>query len=285
VEQDEPQPHPTAELTVREKDEAPMVFVEAGPFSMGSSAVEVDAVLDDCRTCPKDWFDWEKLPHQVDLPGYWIDKYEVTNRQYRQFIEAGGYSQRELWTRDGWAWKEREGRKQPQYWVESSWNQPDLPVVGVVWYEAVAFCRWAGARLPSEAEWEKAAGWNPITQKKGRYPWGDRWDKEKANTVEKGLRHTTPVGSHCETVGASSPYGACDMTGNAWEWCSTLHQPYPYNADDGREDPEAKGTRTLRGGSWINERYEARTSYRLPPFPGDFILFDPTNGFRCAMDS
>jgi formylglycine-generating enzyme required for sulfatase activity len=279
-------------VKLREKDQAPMVFVGAGPFEMGSTQAQIDVVLKDCKTCPKDWFDAErvppeKVPHRVDLPAYWIDKYEVTNRQYREFIEAGGYDRRDLWTGEGWAWKERETRTQPQYWTEESWNRPDLPVVGVVWYEAVAFCRWAGARLPSEAEWEKAASWNPVTQTKRRYPWGNAWDKEKANTAEKGLRHTTPVGSYCDPNGANaaSPYGACDMAGNAWEWCSTLHRPYPYDPKDGREDLEAKGTRTLRGGSWINERHEARTSYRLPPFPGDFILFDPTNGFRCAMDA
>jgi formylglycine-generating enzyme required for sulfatase activity len=286
------EPLPAPVVKMREKDGAAIVFVNAGPFDMGSTPAQIDVVLADCKTCPKDWFESErvpsgKAPHRVDLPAYWIDKYEVTNRQYRQFIEAGGYHRRDLWTGEGWAWKEREARTQPQYWTEESWNRPELPVVGVVWYEAAAFCRWAGARLPSEAEWEKAASWNPLTQTKRRFPWGNAWDKEKANTAEKGLRHTTRVGSYCDasSQNAASPYGACDMAGNAWEWCSTLHRPYPYDPTDGREDLEAKGTRTLRGGSWINERHEARTSYRLPPFPGDFILFDPTNGFRCAMDS
>jgi len=259
-----------------------MVLVPAGAFDMGSTVAETESILAECRTCPKDWFDWEKVPHSVDLPSFWIDRYEVTNRQYRLFVEARGYEQRQLWTGDGWAWKEREGRTQPQYWSEAQWNGDDLPVVGVVWYEAVAYCRWAGGRLPSEAEWEKAAGWNPVTGKKGRYSWGDTWDRNKTNTAELGLRHTMPVGTSCENGG--SPYGACDMVGNAWEWCSTLHRSYPYDPVDGREDLEAKGTRTLRGGSWINERFESRVSYRLPPFPGDFILFDPTNGFRCAMN-
>ncbi len=282
TESSRPQPTPIATKT-RPADDAPMVFVPAGPFRMGSTAEEIATVLQECRVCPNDWFDWEEAPHQVNLPAYWIDQYEVTNRQYRLFIEAGGYDRRDLWTGAGWDWKTREGRIQPQYWDQAAWNQPDQPVVGVVWYEAVAYCRWAGGRLPSEAEWEKAAGWDQVQGRKVKYPWGDAWDPQRANTAELGLRHTTPVGQFCREAGAASPYGACDMTGNAWEWCSTLHQGYPYDPHDGREDLEAPGTRTLRGGSWINERHESRVAYRLPPFPGDFILFDPTNGFRCAQ--
>lgn len=268
---------------MRPADNALMVYVPAGEFAMGSSETEIREALADCGDCPRDWFDAEKPQHTVNLPAYWVDKHEVTNRQFARFIEAGGYDKREYWTGPGWDWKTREDRRQPRYWAEPSWNQPDLPVVGVVWFEAVAYCKWAGGRLPSEAQWEKAAGWDPEAQRKVKYPWGDDWNANKANTAELGKRHTTPVGQFCDE--GASPYGACDMAGNAWEWCSTLHQPFPYVADDGREDLEAKGTRTLRGGSWINARHEARTSYRLPPFPGDFILFDPTNGFRCASDS
>ena len=275
---------PTAIATrTRPADGAAMIYVPAGPFRIGSTTDEIAAVLKECKTCPDDWFDAEKPQHEVNLPAYWLDQYEVTNRQYRLFIEAGGYEQRDLWTEQGWDWKTRESRREPKYWQEPAWNQPDLPVVGVVWFEAVAYCRWAGGRLPSEAEWEKAAGWDQGQNRKVKYPWGDAWDRKRADTAELGLRHTTPVGQFCREAGAASPYGACDMAGNAWEWCSTLHRAYPYDADDGREDLEAKGTRTLRGGSWINERHEARAAYRLPPFPGDFILFDPTNGFRCAQ--
>ena len=155
-----------------------------------------------------------------------------------------------------------------------------------------------GGGLPSEAEWEKAASWagdrsQEASDKEAvagdgqqapklEYPWGD-WDPQRANTAEQGLRHTTPVGKSCET--GASPYGACDMAGNVWEWCSTLHRPLPYAADDGREDLEAKGTRTLRGGVMgSTSGMEARACLSAPPFPGDFILFDPTNGFRCAQN-
>ena len=248
---------------------------------MGSSETDVDLAKIDCPQCPADWFDDEKPQHTVYLKAYWIDKYEVTNRQYARFIEEGGYDQLELWTEEGWQWKTITERTQPKFWDDDRWNKAGHPVVGVVWFEAVAYCRWAGARLPTEAEWERAAGWDAAKQEKTIYPWGNHWDSTRANTVESALGTTTPVGQFCP--GGASPIGACDMVGNAWEWMSSLHMPYPYNATDGREEIGTPGTRALRGGSWINERDRARVAYRLPPFPGDFILFDPTNGFRCAM--
>jgi formylglycine-generating enzyme required for sulfatase activity len=248
---------------------------------MGSSDADIDLAKTDCPQCPADWFDDERPQHPVYLDAYWIDKHEVTNRQYAKFIEDGGYKQSNLWTEEGWQWKTVTDRTRPKFWDDDRWNKADHPVVGVVWFEAVAYCRWAGARLPTEAEWERAAGWDATTQQKFIYPWGNAWDPAKANTVESALGRTTPVGQFCPE--GASPVGACDMVGNAWEWMSSIYRPYPYAATDGREEIETAGTRALRGGSWINERDRARVAYRLPPFPGDFILFDPTNGFRCAM--
>jgi formylglycine-generating enzyme required for sulfatase activity len=265
---------------VRAADDALMIHVPAGTFRMGSTEAEIAQAEDACLECPTGWFDGEHPEHEVSLDAYWIDKYEVTNRQYARFIADQGYARRELWTAAGWDWKEREGRSQPRYWEEEAWNRDDLPVVGVAWFEAVAYCRWAGARLPTEAEWERAAGWDASRRRKLEYPWGEAWDPQRANTAEGAVGHTTSPGAYCPT--GASPVGACDMAGNAWEWCSSLYWPYPYRAGDGREDLEAEGTRSLRGGSWINGRDRARTRYRLPPFPGDFIMFDPTNGFRCA---
>lgn len=273
--------HATEISKVRPADGAVVVYVPAGEFLMGSTDAEIAEAKADCQECPSGWFDGEKPQHTVHLDAYWIDQYEVTNRQFAQFIEDHGYSRREFWTEAGWDWKERESRTQPRYWDQSSWNEADLPVVGVTWFEAVAYCRWAGARLPTEAEWERAAGWDAERREKQAYPWGDDWDPAKANTSESALGHTTATGQYCPQ--GESLVGACDMAGNVWEWCSSLYEPYPYRADDGREELESDGTRSLRGGSWINGRDRARTRYRLPPFPGDFIMFDPTNGFRCAM--
>lgn len=258
-----------------------MVFVAAGKFPMGSSDEEIAIAKADCPQCPEDWFDDEQPQHTVALAAYWLDKYEVTNQQFAQFIEAGGYNQRDLWTAEGWHWKTINEYTQPKFWNDSRWNQADYPVVGVVWFEAAAYCRWVGGRLPTEAEWERAAGWDASMQQKRIYPWGNEWNPAKTNTVESALGMTTPVGQYCPE--GASPVGACDMVGNAWEWVNSIFSPYPYRADDGREDVETQGTRALRGGSWLNERDRARVAYRLPPFPGDFILFDPTNGFRCAM--
>lgn len=269
------------ETRIRPVDEAVMVYAPAGEFLMGSSDAEITLAKADCPNCPEDWFDGEQPQHSVYLDAYWIDMYEVTNAQYAKFITAGGYDQRDLWTAEGWQWKMADNRTQPRYWEDADWNKPDYPVVGVVWFEALAYCRWAGARLPSEAEWERAAGWDGQKEVKTIYPWGNDWDPARLNTVESALGGTTPVGYYCPQ--AASPVGACDMVGNAWEWMSSVYRPYPYRADDGREELETHGTRVLRGGSWINERDRARVAYRLPPFPGDFILFDPTNGFRCAM--
>lgn len=266
---------------IRPKDEAVMVYVPAGKFPMGSGEVELAAARADCPGCPTDWFDGELPQHNVSLAAYWFDKYEISNAQFARFIQDNGYEQRPLWTAEGWEWLKRENRRQPKYWDDARWNQAQQPVVGVVWFEALAYCRWAGARLPTEAEWERAAGYDAQRGAKYVYPWGNTWDARLANTAESSLGITTPVGSYCPQ--AASPVGVCDLAGNAWEWVSSQYMPYPYRADDGREDPEAHGTRALRGGSWINERDRARVSYRLPPFPGDFILFDPTNGFRCAM--
>jgi formylglycine-generating enzyme required for sulfatase activity len=266
---------------VRPKDGGVMVYVPAGEFPMGSSDAEIAIAKADCPGCPEDWFDGERPQHPVYLDAYWIDRYEVTNAQFAKFIEDGGYYKREFWTEEGWGWKTAENQAQPIYWDEPRWNKSDHPVVGIAWFEALAYCRWAGARLPTEAEWERAAGWDADRQVKYIYPWGNKWDPARANTVESALGTTTPVGHYCPE--GASPVGACDMVGNVWEWVSSIYMPYPYRPDYGREDWEAHGTRALRGGSWLNERDRSRTAYRLPPFPGDFILFDPTNGFRCAM--
>ena len=223
--------------------EPELVCVPAGPFTMGSNDI-----------------DDGKPAHTVDLPEYWIGKHPVTNEEYAQFVRATGRAVPEGW----------QGNKPPS-------GKEKHPVVNVSWHDAVAYCRWLSEmtgksyRLPTEAEWEKAARGTDRRQ----YPWGDQWDAKRCNTTEGGANSTTPVGQYPR---GASPYGALDMAGNVWEWCSSLYQPYPYRADDGREDVTASAYRVLRGGSWSSDRYDARCACRYRGDPDNRYFI----GFRCC---
>ncbi len=258
-----------------------MVLVPAGEFLMGSR--------DDDRQAEKS----EKPQHRFYLPAYYIDKTPVTNAEFGRFMAAGGYANSAYWAEaiaakrwiDGQFVYSNEKYAQPRYWEDKKWNQPEQPVVGVSWYEALAYARWAGKRLPTEAEWEKAArGSDGLL-----YPWGNTWDKGRANTEEANLKQTTPVTQYAGK--GDSPYGALDMAGNVWEWCSTRwwnenqkEYGYPYTPDDGREELEGGDTivRVLRGGSWASEQERARCAARLRDYPGDWSL---NGGFRCCATS
>jgi formylglycine-generating enzyme required for sulfatase activity len=166
-------------------------------------------------------------------------------------------------------------RDRPAYWDDERFSNPSQPVVGVTWFEARAYCAWLEARwrsvdsgcrsvrLPTEAEWEKAAR----TPANGRYPWGKHWASECANTVEGHLLRTTPVGIY---PGGATALGVHDLSGNVWEWTLSLYRPYRYQPGDGRNDPEAEGQRVVRGGSWGGGRGDARCAYRGRVRPDDF---------------
>lgn len=210
------------------------------------------------------------------LPEYYIDIHPVTNAEYKRFVDGGGYNKPEYWTEGGWRWIQEEGHQKPKLWDDKKYeafNRPDHPVVGVSWYEAWAYAKWAGKRLPTELEWEKAA--RSVDGRK--YPWGDTFDPERCNTKESRIRSTTPV-TRYET--GKSAHGCYDMVGNVWEWTSSLHKSYPYRPDDGREDPSASATesRVLRGGSWSNAAGAPASlrEWRYPYGRGNNI------GFRCA---
>jgi formylglycine-generating enzyme required for sulfatase activity len=250
-----------------------MVFVSAGEFLMGSADKEPEARDD------------ERPQHRLYLPAYFIDRSPVTNAHFRRFIEAGGYANPAYWAEASAAGRWLEGRyidydnkprDVPYFWRDEKWNGDDQPVVGVSWYEALAYARWAGKRLPTEAEWEKAArGTDGHT-----YPWGNEWDKAKANSKEGGPGRTTPAGRY--SPGGDTPYGAADMAGNVWEWCSTRWgYPYPYTPDDGREDLSGGDdvARILRGGSWGDNKEWARCAARYWYDPG---LRNNLRGFRCC---
>jgi formylglycine-generating enzyme required for sulfatase activity len=223
----EPQTEPTTQSkpVLRERPlvslAAPvdMVKVPKGPFLYGDQKIRV------------------VIEHD-----YWIDKFPVTNAKYRAFLEAGGYEKQQYWSDDGWKWRVANNITGPAYWDDPKWNKSDHPVVGVSYYEAEAYATWAGKRLPTEQEWEKAARGEDGRQ----YPWGEEFDKSKCNSDESGIGQTTPVSQYPKGF---SPYGCYDMAGNVWEWCSSW---YGQNV----------GERVFRGGSWCSKPGNLRASNR-----------------------
>jgi iron(II)-dependent oxidoreductase len=194
-----------------------------------------------------------KPVHRVRVKAFYIDKREVTNEEYKQFCDATGH-------------------RVPPYWQDKIFPKglEKYPVVQVSWFDASDYARWAGKRLPTEAEWERAArGPNSY-----RYSYGNNYDAQKANT---GAQKTAAVGSH-----PPNEFGLFDMTGNASEWTSSLFLPYPYSASDGREDPKTAGPRTVRGGDFSSTEREARCLVRQKELPDHG---SPMLGFRCARDA
>ncbi len=242
--------------------EAPpgMVFVPAGEFLMG-----------------KDEGDDEKPLHKVYVDAFFIDKYEVTYAEYAEFVEAGGYSNKSYWSEEGWSWKEENYITEPAYWNDSTYNQPNYPMVGINWYEAEAYTRWCGKRLPTEAEWEKAARGTDGR----RWPWGEDFESDKANIIgtEDGYEYTAPVGSYPLGV---SPYGCYDMAGNVWEWCADWYEAgyYANSPSENPKGPDSGSSRVIRGGSWFNYLEFSRCADRNYNFPNyrNNIL-----GFRCVL--
>jgi len=179
--------------------------------------------------------------HQAIERPFLIGRYLVTNAQYALFMEDGGYRNRDWWADEGWAWREREEATEPRYWRDSRFNAANQPVVGVSYWEADAFCRWAGGRLPTESEWEAAAR-GPQGHE---YPWGGPWEDGICSTFEAGLDRTSPVGLFPRA--RQKELGIEDLAGNVWEWCR----------DDPREQGGSSGgavSRVLRGGSWNNNQ-------------------------------
>ena len=234
-------------------------YTEQAPPSVEPLRAEA---LTDMVKVPKGPFLYgEKRVREVIDHDYWIDKYPVTNEKYRAFILADGYGNQAYWSSDGWKWKTENNITVPEYWNNTEWNKADHPVVGVSYFEAEAYAKWAGKRLPTERGWEKAARGEDGLE----YPWGNGFDKGKCNSGETGVKHTTPVTQYPSGV---SPYGCYDMAGNVWEWCADWYD-------------EKGGRRVLRGGSWNMTAGGLRVSYR-DGYGADFRK--KSIGFRLAQD-
>ncbi len=244
-------------------DGAKMVLIPEGEFLMGSNNGDPD----------------ERPVHTVYLDAFYIDIYEVTNAQYRKFVEATGHPR-------------------PTYWRSNNFNEPDQPVVGVTWEDANAYAKWAGKRLPTEAEWEKAAKGGLVGKD---YSWGDspippknagnfadmtaklvfpKWDVIRG--YDDGFSHPAPVGCF-----SPNGYGIYDMIGNVWEWCSDWYDPNYYSVSP-KNNPKGPATgrdHVLRGGSWFADKDCLRVSNRFNYDPSYVIQYAWNIGFRCAQDA
>ena len=215
--------------------------------------------LDDMVEIPAGEFLYgdEKIKKEIQAP-FFIDVYPVTNDQYERFIKEEGYANDALWSPEGLQWRKESNITQPEYWNDSKWNKEGHPVVGVSLYEAEAYANWAGKRLPTEEEWERAARGTDGRE----YPWGDKFDKERCNSEESGIGGTTRVTRY---PNGTSPDGCYDMAGNVWEWTSSY--------------TEGGSIREIRGGSWGSGAQYCRSAYRYGIRP-DFRSHDA--GFRLS---
>ena len=251
-----------------DKDGAKMRLIPAGEFEMGNS---LGGGGDD-----------ERPVHTVYVGRFYIDVHEVTNAQYKQFMDETGHAA-------------------PAFWEDPDLNAPNHPVVGVSWYDAVAYCQWAGKRLPTEAEWEKAARGGLVGK---RHPWIDGspeafkcnfadkqapdWANWADRSLDDGHQFTAPVGAY-----PSNGYGIHDMAGNVWEWCMDAYDPRAY-ANSPKDNPVAGGLiafdnndytnvtthRVHRGGSWLHPPSNLRVSNRNSLHPANASIY---LGFRCAV--
>lgn len=236
-----------------------MVYIPAGEFIMGSEEVDSESLAEEAGARQKRYYENEKPQRKVSVKAFHLDMYEVTNKEYKVFVDVTSRVPPQTW----------EGRTYAE-------GRDDHPVNFVTWHDADTYCKWANKRLPMEEEWEKAArGPNGNI-----YPWGNEYDEEKAN-LSKG--DTMSVGSY-ETD--KSHYGVYDMGGNVMEWIDAWYEPYPGNKTENKD--YGKKYRILRGGSgsvighWVMSKIFARPSFRHYYYP---LGADVDAGFRCAKDA
>jgi iron(II)-dependent oxidoreductase len=257
-----------------------LVKVPGGPCTIGAGAEGFA-------------YDNERPRHRTDVRDYLIGRTPITNATYLTFVEGGGYERREWWSDEGWSWKEDYDITRPQSWtadLRSEWRlsgleplHPNRPVVHVSWFEADAFARAHGARLPTEAEWEKAATWDQERQTALTHPWGDEppVPGHHANLDQLGQG---PAVAGSLPAGAS-PYGCLGMIGDVWEWTATEFDGYPgFEPFPYREYSQvffAGGYRVLRGGSWATRPRVGTATFRNWDLPERRQIF---SGLRIARD-
>jgi ergothioneine biosynthesis protein EgtB len=242
-----------------------MITIPSGEFILGSAAIMAQ--------------DNESPTSLIYLDSYAIDKYPVTCEEYQEFIALGGYDHPQYWSEEGWYWKESNSITQPLYWDESRIKLYH-PVYGVSYYEAEAYARFVGKRLPTELEWEKAASWHPGEQKKYYYPWGDHLPNISYCNHNLNVGGTTPVNAY---PGGKSPFGCYDLLGNVWEWTASdfagysgfESYPYPGYSQAYFDNKH----RVLRGGSWATRSWALRTTFRNWYYPE---IRQVLAGFRCV---
>lgn len=243
----------------------------------------------------KEAYDNERPAHETDVKAFDIDVAPVTCGEFLAFMEDGGYRRRELWSDSGWAWLEEAGVESPKYWYrrDGEWMVRTMdrvsagdsrrPVCHVCWYEADAYARWAGKRLPTEVEWEVAASWDPATEQKWKYPWGSDEPGPLHANLDQLTFAVSPVGAYPPNV---SPIGCYGMIGDVWEWtASDFHgwpgfEPYPY--PEYSEAFFGSEYKVLRGGSWATRVGAIRNTFRNWDYPIRRQIF---SGFRCARDA
>lgn len=222
---------------VNEEDGSVLVHVPGGELTLGTDE-DLEAYGD------REARHWPKPQHQVVLSQFWIGKYPVTNEQYARFLGAN------------------PAERKPNYWGDKQFNEPRQPVVGVSWFEAMAYCRWAGLELPSEAQWEAAARGMDVRP----FPWGKEQPSEKLANFGRRVGRPSPVGAYPEGAG---PYGTLDQAGNVWEWCLDAWDEKAYLNRDRQRDPvvaanesHERALRVVRGGSWVNPSGDLRAAVR-----------------------
>jgi len=259
------------------------VLVPGGPFTMGTST--------------EPWaLDNERPAHEVDVPSFYLDTAPVTNASYAAFMGDDGYARENLWSPAGWAYRQKADLTAPLFWEPGGSGQwlrrrfglteavpPAEPVMHVCWYEADAYARWAGRRLPTEAEWEKAARFDPAAHRSRRYPWGD--DDPSPERANLGQRHLQPAPAGSYPAGAA-PSGARQLIGDVWEWTASDFLPYPgFRAYPYKEYSEVFfGTdyKVLRGGAFSGDPVVCRATFRNWDYPIRRQIFA---GFRTARDA